>query len=391
MGLVSWGLRGRLILFRRSLQEELDTSVRTGTWRTQAHNEPILDQAFRTSPEVILIFGANRQGCFHGYAIMRSAIRPAPRERRSVSWSSKLDQSGSSKSSGTKSGSTPGSKNQPLSAEPIKEENSGSGSSPEEEKKEPKPAVRPEMLHARSSDVRLASSSPGELTPGDEVKYPRPSPLVSHWGGERKTAPAKLDPGSAASEVLPEERAATLDPEVLRAVKYSAFAEAAAAVQSGGIDLDGGALEQKKVEGVGEEDRGDGVVRKDMAAKSLPDPIEYHKQELEIKGHPSSFSVPVPTPVSGTNPASLAASHIDQDLTPPALAPEVSGDDNGGGGGDDDDKKEKDGDGWGQPFRVDWIRTEPLAFSRLKHLRNPWNQDKEIKVSRDGTEVEPSE
>jgi hypothetical protein len=33
-------------------QEELDHSVQTGTWRTQLHNEPVLDQAYRTSPEV---------------------------------------------------------------------------------------------------------------------------------------------------------------------------------------------------------------------------------------------------------------------------------------------------------------------------------------------------
>ena len=47
-------------------------------------------------------------------------------------------------------------------------------------------------------------------------------------------------------------------------------------------------------------------------------------------------------------------------------------------------------DGWGRPFRVDWIRTEHLSFFRTKHLRNPWNHGREIKISRDGTELEPS-
>lgn len=28
-------------------------------------------------------------------------------------------------------------------------------------------------------------------------------------------------------------------------------------------------------------------------------------------------------------------------------------------------------------------------LSTVKHLRNPWNQNREIKVSRDGTEIEP--
>lgn len=44
---------------------------------------------------------------------------------------------------------------------------------------------------------------------------------------------------------------------------------------------------------------------------------------------------------------------------------------------------------WGQPFKVEWLCTERLPFYSTRHLRNPWNQDREIKVSRDGTEVEP--
>jgi len=45
---------------------------------------------------------------------------------------------------------------------------------------------------------------------------------------------------------------------------------------------------------------------------------------------------------------------------------------------------------WGRPFRVDWIRTVQLSFSYTKHLRNPWNHGREVKISRDGTELEPS-
>ncbi|KAI0286404.1 YT521-B-like domain-containing protein [Russula brevipes] len=45
---------------------------------------------------------------------------------------------------------------------------------------------------------------------------------------------------------------------------------------------------------------------------------------------------------------------------------------------------------WGRPFRVDWIRTEHLPFFRTRHIRNPWNHGREVKVSRDGTELEPN-
>ncbi|KAF8881894.1 YT521-B-like domain-containing protein [Infundibulicybe gibba] len=47
-------------------------------------------------------------------------------------------------------------------------------------------------------------------------------------------------------------------------------------------------------------------------------------------------------------------------------------------------------DGWGESFRVEWLCTERLPFARIRHLRNPWNHDREVKISRDGTELEPS-
>ncbi|KAJ3284432.1 hypothetical protein HK104_009966 [Borealophlyctis nickersoniae] len=43
---------------------------------------------------------------------------------------------------------------------------------------------------------------------------------------------------------------------------------------------------------------------------------------------------------------------------------------------------------WGTNFKIRWIITHPLPFARTKHLRNSWNANKQIKVSRDGTEVE---
>ena len=47
-------------------------------------------------------------------------------------------------------------------------------------------------------------------------------------------------------------------------------------------------------------------------------------------------------------------------------------------------------DGWGREFKIEWLRTKRLSFNRTRHLRNPWNHDREVKVSRDGTELEPS-
>ncbi|KAJ7500793.1 YT521-B-like domain-containing protein [Mycena galericulata] len=44
----------------------------------------------------------------------------------------------------------------------------------------------------------------------------------------------------------------------------------------------------------------------------------------------------------------------------------------------------------GQDFKLQWICTDYLPFRRTRHLRNPWNRDLEVKISRDGTELEPS-
>lgn len=45
---------------------------------------------------------------------------------------------------------------------------------------------------------------------------------------------------------------------------------------------------------------------------------------------------------------------------------------------------------WGESFEIQWIETARLPFCHTRHLRNPWNHDREVKVSRDGTELEPT-
>lgn len=48
-----------------------------------------------------------------------------------------------------------------------------------------------------------------------------------------------------------------------------------------------------------------------------------------------------------------------------------------------------DADSKGLAFRIEWVKVGSLPFARTRMLRNPWNNDREVKVSRDGTEVEP--
>ena len=45
---------------------------------------------------------------------------------------------------------------------------------------------------------------------------------------------------------------------------------------------------------------------------------------------------------------------------------------------------------WGKPFKLEWISTQRVPFYRTRGLRNPWNANREVKIARDGTELEPS-
>lgn len=42
----------------------------------------------------------------------------------------------------------------------------------------------------------------------------------------------------------------------------------------------------------------------------------------------------------------------------------------------------------GKPFRIRWLSTEKVPFHRTRGLRNPWNANREVKIARDGTELE---
>ena len=54
-------------------------------------------------------------------------------------------------------------------------------------------------------------------------------------------------------------------------------------------------------------------------------------------------------------------------------------------GGEDGETKT-----WGKPFKLEWLSTTRLPFYRTRGLRNPWNSNREVKIARDGTELEPS-
>ncbi|KAK6178781.1 hypothetical protein SNE40_011290 [Patella caerulea] len=41
-------------------------------------------------------------------------------------------------------------------------------------------------------------------------------------------------------------------------------------------------------------------------------------------------------------------------------------------------------------FKLDWITRHELAFTKVNHLHNPWNENLPVKIGRDGQEIEPT-
>jgi hypothetical protein len=44
----------------------------------------------------------------------------------------------------------------------------------------------------------------------------------------------------------------------------------------------------------------------------------------------------------------------------------------------------------GKPFNLMWLSTNRVQFHRTRGLRNSWNSNREVKIARDGTELEPA-
>ncbi|WVF68839.1 hypothetical protein IAT40_003612 [Kwoniella sp. CBS 6097] len=275
----------RVFILKSMTTRELEESVQNGTWRTQRHNEPILDQAFRTSQEVFLIFGANRSGEFFGYAKM---VEPIDKEKAK--------------------------KNQRTATLDVSE-------------------TRPSYFLSPSQS-HIASSSPGEITPNDEAK------LEQHAIGARRTDPSDLrnralNHDNKSVQSAPEYRAQTLDPKTLQQQQHqeqSYFPPVPLSAVHGEETKE--ADHQEHLGGSSRRPSKDaeGILRKDTVL--TPDEKERREQE--------------------------------------------------------EAQDEFQEEGSGHLFRIEWVKVAALTFNRTRHLRNPWNADREVKVSRDGTELEPS-
>ncbi|TQV95774.1 hypothetical protein IF1G_05603 [Cordyceps javanica] len=106
----------------------------------------------------------------------------------------------------------------------------------------------------------------------------------------------------------------------------------------------------------------------------------------------------LPQPVSIEAKGNIPKGHIIDDSARGTMLWEIEGNETEGEAEDEGENMgnknaedaEEDLQTWGKPFNLQWLSIVPLPFYRTRGLRNPWNSNREVKIARDGTELEPS-
>ncbi|CDO77163.1 hypothetical protein BN946_scf184657.g38 [Trametes cinnabarina] len=289
----------RYFILKSLTQFDLDLSVEKGLWATQRHNEGILDQAYRTSKEVYLIFSVNKSGEFYGYAKMAG---PIMRGEQRVSWASRTDSPPQRRSSTRDSPSTTRGDRDLMFLSPSEQryEESPFPMSPEQIKPPPRARHPPDIgdRDILSAPAEMAQPHRG-LSLSEDASSSAPS-MSFDLNAVRAVAPLIAGSGSRKPASQPEQ--IELDRMApIRAIRDPRAAEALWKAEEGSPSLHTVAEEDERAQGG--EDKG---------------------KEAEKTA---------------------------------------------------EERFKEEGPSWG---------------NRSRHLRNPWNHDREVKVSRDGTELEPS-
>ncbi|GAA6039767.1 hypothetical protein JCM8097_004212 [Rhodosporidiobolus ruineniae] len=349
----------RYFILKSHDEADLRLSVETGLWATQTHNEPVLQQAFRTSKTVYLIFGANGQGQWFGVAKMAGPISPATSSAGShPSWSSRDGTSSTVSSAGAAGGMG---SNSLSAASNIILEDEASQSFPE----------RPPASVLFESERRVGVASPLDISPSSTAAagpritrsgsygvtaHPESAPATLAPGASRPPPVGRIDSAARTAMRIEADLAARETADRLHLPAEVALQAAAAGRKAATLDetlLQGG-RGGAATEGVAE------GVRRAMLE------TEAQKRNNRLEGIEDRTEQPARSPT--TEPRTF---HPGTTLRPAVGAGTASST-------------------WGTPFAVEWITVKNLPFPKTKHIRNSFNGNREVKISRDGTEVEPT-
>lgn len=200
------------------------------------------------------------------------------------------------------------------------------------------------------SEQRMAADSPSALTPGEEEKLQIAKSDTSHPDGQRWSSPPNIQ--LANFETDEAHRTFTF-PKSQREVSINSSALPRPSKESERVDHGPGAM-------------------------SMPLETGGRSRQKEPARERSSSPRSNPVDEDGVRRRDTLSREEAAGQLPPGHVSEPK------------PRGEAGEEAWGVPFKIQWIRTDKLSFLRTRHLRNPWNHDREVKVSRDGTEIEPS-
>lgn len=125
-----------------------------------------------------------------------------------------------------------------------------------------------------------------------------------------------------------------------------------------------------------------------ISLPSLP-PSADDQQPTDSTGSPQS----IPTPATATAPKGRIIDDSARGTIFWEADRDTSTDDeskDGNTGCNTQSRSSSSSSSWGKQFTIEWMSTARLPFYRTRGLKNPWNANREVKIARDGTELEPN-
>ncbi len=122
-----------------------------------------------------------------------------------------------------------------------------------------------------------------------------------------------------------------------------------------------------------------------MASKISGTPVNLNSSASEEEVHSPGVPHSIPTPATATAPKGRI---IDDSARGTIFwEADISSDDEEASPLKESVSNET-GQNWGRQFQIEWQSINRLPFYRTRGLRNPWNANREVKIARDGTELE---
>ncbi len=389
--------------------EDIERAMQTKRWTTQRHNDRVLDQAFRCSESVILVFGANHAGQFAGAARMASS--PYKRVQEEANEESESEQKAIEElpdvplapREGAHSVVTPPKASSPTSSAFSQRDARQTGVFTHDR-------LTSEQIadlgrYHLPTDAAHAVSGPATTDPEHGSAPPRPRMTNSISTRDFAKSSSATSPPSLARDAGYHFSSSATLPDARSTVRGIPMGSTA----RGGVQTDGGGASRRRFaaahhpggavtiasnpeDGMDVQAMDQWMLQAKIQNLTL-DEIEAQQERQKLRAlleerYGSSSSEA--GEATSSSPMHKAFSETTEDetrrgsraATIATVTPATSA------RGDPEEGEEEEEED--RSFAIDWIIKRPIPFHTIRNLRNPWREDRQIKVSRDGTELDPA-